>query len=68
LICAVTVNGPSTPSAGSGQAGSGQGKPWTSYDKDKKPMTNNPNHGNNRKEKQINVITKAETVTKEMTR
>ncbi len=31
-------------------------------------MTNNPNHGNNRKEKQINVITKAETVTKEMTR
>ena len=31
----VTVNGPSTPSAGSGQAGSGDAKPWTEFNKDK---------------------------------
>ena len=35
----VTVNGPSTPSAGSGQAGSGDAKPWTEFNKDKETIT-----------------------------
>ena len=38
-IKAVTVNGPSTPSAGSGQAGSGEAKPWTEFNKDKETIT-----------------------------
>jgi hypothetical protein len=38
-IKGVTVNGPSAPSAGSGQAGSGEAKPWTEFDKDKETIT-----------------------------
>ncbi len=46
-IKAVTVNGPSATSTGSGQAGStgspqagsGQGKPWTEFNKDKETIT-----------------------------
>ncbi len=46
-IKSVTVNGPSTgsagspqaPSTGSGQAGSGQGMPWTEFNEDKETIT-----------------------------
>jgi hypothetical protein len=38
-IKGVTVNGPSTGSTGSPQAGSGQGRPWTEFNKDKETIT-----------------------------